>query len=276
MLYIVIVTHNSEKVIDKAMVHLFEQEYTNFKVIIIDSGSDNTDYIEKYRKSDKCKIILKNVNIGFCKANNLAISKVIDKSSLLLLHNPDLFLSRNFIKDAVDIMDADKEEKIGILTGKLLRFDISNNERTDIIDSTGIFQKWYGKWYDRGQGMEDYRQYDNKNGNESIPAVCGALMLCRASALKTIRLSQNEYFNNSFFMYKDDIDLSLRVKKIGYGLKYNSNLIAWHCRGWQSRNKMSKRAKYYSARNEYEINKNRGWIKSAYSKAKLILANLDI
>ena len=171
-------------------------------------------------------------------------------------------------------MKEDKNKNIGILSGKLLQFDLANDQTTYLIDSTGIFQKWYGRWYDRGQGVEDCSQYNNTNGYESVPAICGALMLIRTSALKASKLSQNEYFNNSFFMYKDDIDLSIRVRQSGYDLKYNSNLIAWHCRGWQSRKKMSKRAKYISAKNEYEVNKNIGWIKSVYSRTKILLINL--
>ena len=77
-------------------------------------------------------------------------------------------------------------------------------------------------------------------------------------------------------MYKEDIDLSLRMKSFGYGVFYVSNLVAYHHRGWKSRSDMPKWRKIMSARNELEINKNRGWIKSVYSRAKITLANLDI
>ena len=76
-------------------------------------------------------------------------------------------------------------------------------------------------------------------------------------------------------MYKEDIDLSLRIKSFGYGVFYASDLVAYHHRGWKGRHHMSKWKKIMSAKNELEINKNRGWVKSVYSKAKLILANLD-
>ena len=77
-------------------------------------------------------------------------------------------------------------------------------------------------------------------------------------------------------MYKEDIDLSLRMKSFGYGVLYVSHLVAYHHRGWKSRRDMPKWSKIMSARNELEINKNRGWIKFVYSRAKLLLANLDI
>ncbi|MCH8191208.1 MAG: hypothetical protein IIC80_07635, partial [Chloroflexi bacterium] len=86
-------------------------------------------------------------------------------------------------------------------------------------------------------GEHDQGQYDYDEAI-AVPAICGALMICTTEALRAVELSAGEYFRRSFFMYKEDIDLSLRMAEAGFEVLYDSGLKAWHCRGWQRRYKM--------------------------------------
>ena len=115
-----------------------------------------------------------------------------------------------------------------MLSGKLLGYDLVQGKPNGRIDSTGITRKWYGRWYDRGQGEPDRKQYEKP---ETMPALCGALLFCRNKALQTLG---KEVFDPDFFLYKEDIELSIRMRKAGWKLLYHPTLTAFHCRGWQN------------------------------------------
>lgn len=73
---VIIVTHNSEKHIDKCLACVGEQKYSPSQVILVDSGSTDKSYLDKYVASDNIQVIFGENAIGFCRGNNLALSHV--------------------------------------------------------------------------------------------------------------------------------------------------------------------------------------------------------
>ena len=69
---------------------------------------------------------------------------------------------------------------------------------------------------------------------ELMPALCGACLFCRRSALEAVALAGGAVFDPAFFLYKEDIELCLRLRAAGWRLLYQPALRALHCRGWQS------------------------------------------
>lgn len=271
----IIVTFNSNKYIDSAINSILEQRLGNYRILIIDNNSENTQYLEDYNNNDKIDIFLLTENTGYCGGNNFGIYKAIKSTDLLIIMNPDIILPNNFVVKLNTTIQYLKENglKFGAIGPKLV--NSSNDSDCQYIDSTGIFQRWYGKWYDRGHQKKDTGLFDYSTLQE-VPAICGALMILNPVALDQIKISVSEYFNLKYFMYKEDIDLSLRLSNAGYPVYYYSGLIVTHFRGWKSRRDILKKFKIMSARNEYQINKKLGVIKRSYSKIKLILANQGI
>ena len=72
----------------------------------------------------------------------------------------DLVLPNTFCGDLISVANELNNQSLefGVIGPKLLQFDSSGQHK--VIDSTGIFQKWYGKWYDRGQSSVDDGRYD--------------------------------------------------------------------------------------------------------------------
>lgn len=242
---VIIVTHNSQNVIDSCIDSLLIQTKCVDQIIVVDSGSSNTHYLGKYSSLEQVQVF-KETNIGFSKSNNVGYSKISDKTDFVVFANPDTILTDKFIENMISIFEG--ETSVGILTGKLLHFDLENNLPSGKIDSTGIFRKWFGRWYDRGQGEVDCGQYDSA---EYVPAICGALMCCRNDLLKQF---DGKVFEPDFFMYKEDIELSLKSIKKGFKLLYNPSLIAYHGRGWQKdRTSMPLYLREMSARNEVKL-----------------------
>jgi GT2 family glycosyltransferase len=71
-------------------------------------------------------------------------------------------------------------------------------------------------------------------------------MCCNGKALQNCV----EVFDSDFFLYKEDIELSLRLRKLGWSLLYDPRLTAYHCRGWNSRNNMSRALRIVAAESE--------------------------
>jgi len=222
---VVIVSHNSENVLGSCLDSLRKQSLAPHQIYVVDSGSDDREYLNRYREWENVTIVEEG-NIGFAKANNRGFAGMASGTDFVLFLNPDAFLTFGFIELAVAFMRENPE--IGAVGGKILWFDIDHKKPTNIFDSTGIFRTWYGRWYDRGQGKNDRGQFDKP---EDVPALCGAVMFCRCSAL-TGSDSKNA-FDPDFFLYKEDIELCIRLTKKGWSIRYLPDLIAYHCRGWE-------------------------------------------
>lgn len=261
---IVIVTHNSEAYINKNLACLMKQTQPADKIIIVDSGSRDPTYL---RKLPKVHVIMAGKDVGFCKGNNIGIAHVDSSIPYVLFLNPDAFLTPNFLAPAIETMNRSENKDIGILTGPMLGYDILADRPNGRYDSTGIFRSWYGRFYDRDQGKPITSV--SRPLPECVPAICGALMFCRMAALRQVQLSDNEVFNNTFFMYKEDIDLSLRLRDKGWRLLLDPQLVAYHCRGWNpDRSKVPRALRLMSAKNDLKINVRR---KSPYAAYSLIL-----
>lgn len=249
---VIIKTHNSERYLAKAVASLKSQTRLPDQIIIVDSASKHPEYLKPFQQDPRIKVIVERADIGFCRGNNLGVDYAIKQSDFILFLNPDAFLTPTFIEQALRVMNESANQDVAILTGALLGYDIEADQPTGRYDSTGVFRKWYGQWYDRYQGLATSQIH--LQSTEEVPAICGALMFCRTQALKKVLLRDREVFDNTFYMYKEDIDLSLRLKKAGWRLLFDPRLAAYHCRGWNAdRTKMPRQYRLYSAKNELRI-----------------------
>lgn len=168
------------------------------------------------RKADQIIVVDNHKKTGFWAANNESLKRLDKDIKYVLFLNSDAFLTKSFIEKALIFMEESKNASCGAMTGILLGYEPEKEAPTGLYDSTGIFSTPYGKWFDRDQGQEiNTHLY---KANEEVPALCGALMLCRKEALMDDAI------------YKDDIDLSLGLRKKGWKLMLVPELIAYHCR----------------------------------------------
>jgi N-acetylglucosaminyl-diphospho-decaprenol L-rhamnosyltransferase len=226
-IYVIIVTHNSMAFLETCLSHLDKQTIPAQEVIVVDSGSSDTTYLQSLSNRSMCRLVTTD-NIGFGRANNLGMQLLhgVEEGMVVFL-NPDTFLPPDFLGQAVEVLN--ENPRAGAISGKLLGFDVTSMKATGQIDSAGIYRHWYGRWYDRGQGRQDEGQYDLI---ASPLALCGALLCCRLKALAPFG---ETVFDADFFLYKEDIDLCLRLRKSGWTLVYDPRLVAYHCRGWSQR-----------------------------------------
>lgn len=249
---VIIVTYNSQLHLPKAMECLGQQTHLPNEIVIVDTGSKNHDYLLPYKRYPNVKVVIAEKESGFCKGNNIGMAHVSPTSDYVFLLNPDAFITKGYLEEAMAFMEKPEQAKCGALTGSTLGYDIAANTPTGKYDTTGIFKTWYGRWYDRFQGRPFPSALFFKH--EKVPAICGAVFFCRKKALDEVLLRGNEILDNTFYMYKEDIDLSLRLRNKGWSLFFLPTLVAYHCRGWNAdRSKMPRKMRLCSARNEFRI-----------------------
>lgn len=249
---VIIVTHNSHLYLEKCIRCLKQQTFVPQEIIIVDSGSTGTRYLEPYESVPGIRLMHCHGNVGFCQGNNIGMSLLPPSIDFVLFLNPDAFLTPSFIEKAIGYMQDPQQAQVGALSGLLLGYDIHQDRPTGRLDSSGIFQTYYGKWYDRGQGQIYHP--DSYAKEEAAPALCGALMFCRKSALDQVMLGCYEIMDKRFYMYKEDIDLSIRLRQKGWKLIIQPEFIAYHCRGWQKdRQKVPRYLRLLSAKNEMRL-----------------------
>lgn len=249
---VIIVTHNSQKYLPTCLQALQQQTRRPAQLIVVDSGSQETSYLTAYAHDSSFTLHLAQENVGFCQGNNIGMSYVQASVQYVLFLNPDAFLTPSFLEQAIAYLEQPSAQQVGALSGILLGYNIQEQQPTGRIDSTGVFRTWYGRWYDRGQG--EFYQASPECQPEQVPALCGALFLCRMQALQGVQLAPHVIMDPTFYMYKEDIDLSLRLRRQGWSLLVVPQLIAYHCRGWQQdRSKMPHHLRLQSAKNEMRL-----------------------
>lgn len=247
---ILLVTYNSEKFMDKCFEAIDAQTKPPALIQIVDTGSKHFEYLKPFTNRSDVHFMKAEKDSGFCRGNNIGVRHLPEDIELLILLNPDCFLPVDFIEKTIAFLET--HPKCGAFSALLEKYDLPQDTPTGLLDSSGIERTWYGKWYDKGQGQsvstiqlqQPYRS----------TALCGALIAIRRSALNDVLLPSGDIFDPSFYMYKEDIDLSIRLSEKNWELWIDPSLIAYHCRGWNTNRKlMPRKIRLASARNECVI-----------------------
>ncbi|MBU1136977.1 glycosyltransferase family 2 protein [Patescibacteria group bacterium] len=227
-----VLTYNGLEYLNYCLNSVFSQSYPNLEIIVLDNNStDGTiDWLKKLKPRENLRIILSPENLGFAKGHNRNIGE--SRGEFILCLNQDAVLDRNFIQNAVETFKRD--EKIGTIQGKLYRWQIgmpaSQNSReyhvSRIIDTTGLKILKNRRIINREQGQIDQGQFEK---TEEIFGADGAAPIYRRKALEDVKIL-NEYFDEDFFCYKEDVDLAWRLWLYGWTAVYQPKAVAWHDR----------------------------------------------
>ena len=234
-----ILTWNSANYLEKCLAAVFSQTYKNIEINILDNGSiDHTkELLERIllKKSFKINLFYEEKNIGYAAGHNKLIK--VSRGEFIIILNHDVILADDFIEKAVSGFKNDK--KISSLQAKIYQYN--NGQKTELIDTVGFGVFKSGRIIDEGQGQKDTGQFRKKR---EIFGANGAAPVYRRTALNDIRLInvlglREEYFDEDFFAYVEDIDLAWRLQWRGWRCVYLPELIAWHDRTTSKRHKKS-------------------------------------
>jgi GT2 family glycosyltransferase len=210
-----------------------EQTYSNIEINIIDNNSSDTSIGFLNENFPEINLVVNTENKGFSKAHNQAIE--ISEGDYIIPLNFDITLTPTFVEEMVRAIESSPE--IGIVSGKL--YIMNDIGQTTTLDTTGITMS--GMYpADRGQYEVDKGQYSNR---ELVFGASGAAPMLSRKMLEDIKIN-NEYFDEDFFIYVEDVDLCWRSQLYGWKALYTPSAVAYHFRG-ATRNSDSKMKKDY-------------------------------
>jgi GT2 family glycosyltransferase len=223
-----IVHHDDYDQLPECLASLRRQTRAPLAVHVVDTGVD-PKRLDDLRDSHPDVRFEQVQNRGYGAGANRILAEVArtrPDAAYVLILNPDVSLDPDFAAALLDAMDADAG--VALASGKLLRAD----GRT--LDSAGIRLPRHRRPRDRGSERADLGQFDR---TERVFGVSGAAMMIRRAALADLALD-GEVFDEDFFAYQDDTDLSWRAHRLGWDVLYHPAARAIHLRRWQRQRRM--------------------------------------
>ncbi len=215
---------------------LSKQTYENYTIVAVENGSHDgsAEVFKSLQKKygDKLVTLYNDKNLGFDGGVNTGIRWAIDHDYYYVaLFNNDAVADKDWVKSLVA---AAKKQGSGITTGLLLHADGKK------IDSTG---DWLSKW---GLGFPRNRNDDVDKAPEA-GAVFGATG--GATLFSIYMLQQIGIFDEDFFAYYEDVDISFRAQLAGWKVYYEPSAVAYHKIGQTSNRMASGFATYQTFKN---------------------------
>lgn len=231
-LTVVVPNWNGIDFIEDCLTSLLSQSVES-KIIVVDNGSiDGSNTLVK-EKFPQVELIQLDKNYGFAGGVNRGIEKAIyDGGEFIALLNNDAVAHEDWLKNLVATIKANPQT--GMVTSKIKRSE------GNLLDSTGDFYSIWGFPYPRGRDEEDIGQYDDK---KEVFGCSGGATLYRADMLKRIG-----FFDEDFFAYFEDVDISFRAQLAGWKALYEPSAVVTHYVGGTS-SKLSGFARYHTVKN---------------------------
>lgn len=216
---VIVVNYKGIKDTIQCIGSLDQQIFKDFTIVAVENGSKDNSVAEfkKLEKKYNSKLVTlyNDKNLGFDGGVNTGIRWAMKRNfEYVILFNNDAIGDKNWVKSLV--VAADKKPDFGIITGLLLLKDGST------IDSSG---DWYSKW-----GLPFPRnRHDSVKKAPSAEAVFGATG--GASLFRIKMLREIGIFDEDFFAYYEDTDISFRAQLAGWKVYYEPKAIAYHQQG---------------------------------------------
>jgi GT2 family glycosyltransferase len=227
-LSVIIVNYNVKYFLEQCLYSL-QKACLGIDAEIIVADNNSTDgsraYLEKIFTS--VNFIWNTANTGFAKANNLALEKA--KGDFILFLNPDTLLSEDSIEKSLNFLKSHPASgALGIRMvdgpGKFLK----ESKRAFPSPLTSLFKlSGLARAFPRSKTFARYHLgYLSEEKNHEVDVLAGAFMLMPKKILNEIG-----NFDERFFMYGEDVDLSYRIQKAGYKNYYFAESSIIHFKG---------------------------------------------
>ena len=220
-LSIIIVSYNTKNFLRRCL----ESLSPNKEIIVVDNGSVDGSVEMVSKDFPQLKLIKNKKNLGFAKANNLAIKKASGRYILFL--NPDTVVQKNTLKTMVKFME--ENPQVGAAT---CRVELPNGQ-LDQACHRGFPTAWNAFCYFSGLGKlfpksKIFAGYSLTclplDKTHEIDASAGAFLIVRREIGESLN-----WFDEDYFWYGEDLDFCYRLKQKGWKIMFvpTTKIIHW-------------------------------------------------
>jgi GT2 family glycosyltransferase len=218
---VVIANWNRRDLVKQCLESLRNQSYSNFEIVLVDNGSSDGSVAFVEQQFPEVRVLALTRNNGFAAANNAGIR--IARGELIALLNNDAKPEPSWLESLVHALEAHPE--VGFCASKILR-----TGDDQVIDTAGDVYFYYGVGSKRGIDRVDGPEFSQK---EYVFGACAGAAIYRRAMLEDVGL-----FDEDFFLYMEDIDLSFRAQLRGYRCLFVPEARVYHqvaaTAGWGS------------------------------------------
>lgn len=218
-IFVVIPNFNGADRLAASINSVLNQSFTDFDLIVVDNGSldDSRTIIESYvAKDSRVRAIFQDKNYGYTGGVNPGMELAIkERAEFVAPFNNDAIAHKDWLKHLYNHLK--NHPDVGIATCKLLHADGKT------IDSTADLYTSWGLPYPRGRDELATNAYDT---DVTIFGASGGASMYRTQMLKKIGT-----FDQDFFAYYEDIDLSFRAQLAGWKVNFVPASIVYHEQG---------------------------------------------
>jgi len=226
---IIVPAYNCEKTISKCLNSLLALDYPQYEVIIVDDGS--TDSTPKILKDyDDKIIIIQTKNLGPSHARNIAVKQ--SKGEYVAFTDSDCIVDKNWL---MELFKGFGDEKVVGVGGDQL----SPEDEIEFGKDVQTFMKAVGF-------VSDYLKTHKKIIETKHNPTCNVMY--KKNVLLEVGLFDENLWPG------EDVEIDLKIKKIGYKLYYNPDAIVYHYRP-QNIESFSKMMKRYGWAQAYLLRK---------------------
>lgn len=204
-----IVLYNNKKEQVIRAINSFLNTDLEVKLFLIDNSP--RDLLRELKNLDsRIEYIYNNANLGYGKAHNIALRKSIeDNVPYHLVLNPDVYFERGILEKLYEFMEENKD--VGLVMPKVLYPSGEIQYLCKLIPTPMdlILRRFIPikSWKEKRNYIYELR-FTGYNNIMNVPYLSGCFMFLRVSVLKEIGL-----FDERYFMYLEDTDLSRRIHR---------------------------------------------------------------
>lgn len=224
---VVTVNYNTEEDTKRFLASLKQIKTPDLDVtiIVVDNGSKN----ELKLDNDAHVVLIKNKeNKGFTGGYNTGIQQALEADAeYIMVVNNDTTVHPDLLSNLINVLERD--EKIGMVVPKIYfakghefhKDRYTKDELGNVFWYAGGYIDWnHARSIHRGVDEVDHGQYDKR---EAISFATGCCMMLKREVFEKVGL-----FDDRYFLYFEDADLSERVQRSGYHIYYVPEAILYH------------------------------------------------
>ena len=219
-------------------------------IVVIDNGSkEKLNLTQDYLGSIPLKIIVKEKNLGFTGGHNVGINYALSKNAdYVLVLNNDVIVDPNLISQLIKTLD--KNSRYAVASPKIYfapgfeyhKDGYKQSEKGNVIWYAGGQMDWKNMIAKhRGVDEVDKGQYQQM---EETDFATGACFLINREMLERVG-----FFDDKYFLYYEDSDLSQRIRRAGYKIIHAPDAVLWHRNAAAAGGSGSPLQDYYISRN---------------------------
>ena len=255
---VAIVSYNTRELLRECLRSLQEHSAgANLEIIVIDNASHDGSAPMVREEFPDVQLMQSAHNSGYGVANNRALAKA--RGEFVWILNSDTTIESGAMATMLDWMH--QHPRCGAIGTRLILADGStqNSYKFDLSAWAVFAEQTY---LDKLPFFQRYTVSDWKLGARAVPYLCGASLLVRRAAWQ-----QMKGFDESYFMYLEDIDLCARLNEAGWELWYLPQARVHHHLGASSAGDWRDRARMVA---HYNRGRLRFFARREFETARLI------